>query len=121
MSTKKIKTDIPKSCSVCDRKYTVKERTNYHLQTKSKIIFILSILSSFTLNAIVVGTDLFEEAMSSFKLYSVFILLPAFIGVCYAYNLPRLLILRCAKCKHIEKHYIEIKNKFKAKEHLIKK
>jgi hypothetical protein len=99
---------IPKNCESCERKYTVKERTNYHFQKKAKLLIVFSVIAPTIFLLIMMEYSDRDPLRDAFK--SSFL---SMVGTCIAYNMRRALILRCPKCKTTQTLLFKVKNKHK--------
>ena len=104
--------ELPSECENCNRVYKFNEKSNYKLQTKSKLIIVASFIAYFVFFLYLAENTSTDEFYTAFAQLSLFIA-PFFIAVmCYAYNLPRKLKLRCPKCKTVSVYLITGLSKF---------
>jgi hypothetical protein len=106
MEEEKVK--IPQECAQCSRKHTVKERTNFCFQKKAKLLIAASLFAPLPIQGVI---GAFLPKANMVLMFSLEVTFLTMLGIVYAYNMPRLLKLRCARCKHTENYIIKVKNK----------
>lgn len=91
---------VPKKCPECERSFTVKEKTNIKFQKKYLIIFALSVCIPGLSVALL--SEFFPDLNRYAATVGKLIYVPTILIAIFCYSRPKVLKLRCAKCKYIE-------------------
>lgn len=96
---------VPKTCPECERSFTVREKTNIKFQRKYIILFALSAcipgLAMLILSEIFPDLDRFSATIGKL------IYVPTILIAIFCYSRPKVLKLRCAKCKYTEDIFMD--------------